>query len=215
MTSTPPSVQWRTFGHWLISQSFAKVPIRRWVCQLPANPAPPPPTVTLAAPLTVASWECVQEHFVCTAHPAPSCISWALLWTLKYSWSVFFFYVAIDSVSAAVLLLVQVRAGRLHQFGIIFSPLTKFLRYRSHSLDCRVMPKQKQTQNGLIYASESLVRFYFCVSRTSLAGWERVEINSHKVRNLSKFCKTFAAEAVKLCIIKLLRKLLQGEGPID
>ena len=127
----------------------------------------------------------------------------------------FFFYVAIDSVSTAVLLVVLVRAGRLHQFGIIFSLLTKFLRYRSHSLDCRVMPKQKQTQNGLIYASESLVRFCFCVSRTSLAGWERDEINSHKVRNLSKFCKTFAAEAVKLCIIKLLRKLLQGEGPID
>ena len=37
-----------------------------------------------------------------------------------------FFYVAVDSASAAALLLVQVRAGRLHQFGIIFSRLTRF-----------------------------------------------------------------------------------------
>lgn len=56
-------------------RALPKCPSGARVCQLPANPAPPPPTVTLAAPLAVASWECVQEHFVCTAHPAPSRVS--------------------------------------------------------------------------------------------------------------------------------------------
>ncbi len=153
MTSTPLhdmlSVQRSTFSHWLISQSYAKEPIKRWVCQLPANPSTPPPTVKSAAALAVASQEGIL--YILYAY-APNTLHFkAWLHQLSAIMNFKIFMICVFMLPLTMQTQHCYRWRRYEPSTDInlesFSHCLPSLRYCSHFLTCRVISKWKHKLN--------------------------------------------------------------------